>query len=47
MDLWMLFVTFIDTAGVGGVMVILVFSIALTIYYTLLRWILRGGEDRK
>ena len=38
---------FFNNAGPGGVVVILVIGLAITIYVLLTRWILRGGEGEK
>ena len=44
MDLGGLVSTFFQNAGPGGVMVLLIFGGALTIYTLLTRWILAGGR---
>jgi len=36
---------FINTAGIGGVVVMSVIVIALAVYYNLTRWIMKGGEE--
>ncbi len=44
MDIGKLIYSFFNTAGVGGVILLLVIGLAMTIYVLLTRWILRGGE---
>lgn len=44
MDIGGLVSTFFNNAGPGGVMVLLIFGGALTIYYLLTRWIIAGGR---
>jgi hypothetical protein len=36
---------FVNTPGIGGVIVMVVFCGALGLYYYLTRWILKGGKD--
>ncbi|MGB8980639.1 MAG: hypothetical protein WCC12_02080 [Anaerolineales bacterium] len=45
MDIGGLVSTFFNNAGPGGVVVLLIFGGALTIYYLLTRWIIAGGRD--
>lgn len=47
MDIGNLLYSLINSPGVGGAIVILVFSAALMIYYFLTRWILYGGKEKK
>jgi len=47
MDLGQLGYAFINTAGVGGMVVLAVYTLALIIYFFLTRWILRGGKTEK
>ena len=35
---------FVNTAGIGGIVVMSVIVIALTVYFYLTRWIIRGRE---
>jgi hypothetical protein len=44
MDIGGLVSTFFKNAGPGGVMVLLIFSGALTLYTLLTRWIIAGGR---
>jgi len=44
MELGELVSTFFNNAGPGGVVVLLIFGGALTIYYSLTRWIIAGGK---
>ncbi len=44
MDLGQLGYAFINTAGIGGIVVMTVYITALIIYYFLTRWILQGGR---
>jgi hypothetical protein len=49
MDISGLAYAFINTPGVGGIVITLVFVTACSIYYLLARWIIAGGdhpEDR-
>ncbi len=45
MDIGGLVHTFFNNAGPGGVMVMLIFGAACTIYFFLTRWIVSGGRD--
>ncbi|MFQ5398840.1 MAG: hypothetical protein ACE5E7_04495 [Anaerolineae bacterium] len=36
---------FVNTAGIGGIVVMSVIVIALAVYYNLTRWIMKGGEE--
>jgi hypothetical protein len=45
MDIGGLLYDFVNTPGIGGVIVMVVFCGALGIYYYLTRWILRGEKD--
>jgi len=45
MDIGQLIHTFFNNAGPGGVVVMLIFGAALTIYYFLTRWIIAGGKE--
>ena len=45
MDIGGLIFTFFDNAGPGGVVVLLVFGGACTIYFFLARWIVAGGKQ--
>lgn len=47
MDLGQLGYAFINTAGIGGMVVLTVYSVALLTYFFLTRWILRGGRTKK
>jgi hypothetical protein len=47
MDIGSLVRYFFDGAGPGGVVVMLVFTLALVIYGLLTRWILAGGRSQK
>jgi hypothetical protein len=47
MDIGNLLYALINSPGVGGAIVILVFTGALAIYYFLTRWILYGGKGKK
>lgn len=47
MDLGALLYALINTPGVGGVIVLLVFTVALGLYIHLTRWILTGGKGKK
>lgn len=47
MDLGQLGYAFINTAGIGGMVVLFVYTLAMVIYFLLTRWILRGGRDEK
>jgi HAMP domain-containing protein len=47
MDLGQLGYAFINTAGIGGMVVLSVYLLALVIYFFLTRWILRGGKEEK
>lgn len=44
MELGKLIFTFFNNAGPGGVMVLLIFGGALTLYFFLTRWIIAGGR---
>lgn len=44
MDIGGLVSTFFNNAGPGGVVVLLIFGGALTLYYFLTRWIIAGGR---
>jgi len=44
MELGELVSTFFNNAGPGGVVVLLIFGGALTLYYFLTRWIIAGGR---
>lgn len=44
MDIGGLVSTFFKNAGPGGVMVLLIFGGALTVYTLLTRWIIAGGR---
>jgi len=44
MDISSLGYAFINTPGVGGVVILTVFITACTIYYFLARWIIAGGK---
>lgn len=46
MDLGQLGYAFINTAGVGGAVVVTVYSAAAGIYFFLTRWILKGGTSK-
>lgn len=45
MDIGNLLHTLINTPGIGGVIVTIVFTFALTLYIVLTRWILKGEEE--
>ena len=45
MDIGSLLHSLIDTPGIGGIIVVGVFTLAIVIYVVLTRWILAGGED--
>lgn len=45
MDIGGLVHTFFNNAGPGGVVVMLIFGAACTIYFLLTRWIVAGGRD--
>lgn len=45
MDIGSLLYTFVNTATVGGIVVLIVYTAALVIYILLARWILRGGRE--
>lgn len=45
MDIPGLAYAFINTPGVGGVIIMLVFGTAVVLYYLLTRWIIAGGES--
>jgi hypothetical protein len=47
MEIGKLVFTFFNTAGPGGVMVMLVLGGALTTYYLLTRWIIAGGAGNE
>lgn len=47
MDLGQLGYAFINTAGIGGLVVLSVYLLALVIYFFLTRWILRGGKTEE
>lgn len=47
MDIGNLLYALINTPGVGGVIVMLVFTVALGLYIYLTRWILYGGKGKK
>jgi len=47
MDIGNLLYAFINTPGVGGVIVMLVFTVALGLYIYLTRWILYGSRKGK
>ncbi len=38
--------TFVNTPGIGGIVVVVVIGGAATTYFTLTRWILKGGEGQ-
>lgn len=44
MELGKLIFTFFNNAGPGGLMVMLIFGVALTLYILLTRWIIAGGQ---
>lgn len=44
MDIGGLIHTFFDNAGPGGVVVMLIFGTACTLYFFLTRWIVAGGR---
>lgn len=44
MEISSLAYAFINTPGVGGVVILLVFLTACSIYYVLTRWIIAGGD---
>lgn len=44
MDITSLAYAFINTPGVGGVVILTVFVTACSIYYLLARWIIAGAE---
>lgn len=46
MDIGSLVHYFFDGAGPGGVIVMVVFVLALSIYTLLTRWILAGGREK-
>jgi len=46
MDLGQLGYAFINTAGIGGIVVLSVYTGALVIYFFLTRWILRGAPQK-
>jgi len=46
MDLGQLGYAFINTAGIGGIVVLSVYTGALVIYFFLTRWILRGAPKK-
>jgi len=37
---------FFNTPGIGGIVVFSVFGMAVAVYITLTRWILKGGEEK-
>jgi hypothetical protein len=45
MEIGKLVFTFFNTAGPGGVVVMLIFGGALTLYVLLTRWIIAGAND--
>ena len=47
MDVGGLVTTFFNNAGPGGVVVLLIFGAACTIFYLLTRWILAGGKGTR
>jgi hypothetical protein len=47
MDIGNLIFSFYDTSGVGGAMILIVFTSACLIYFFLTRWILAGGRKGK
>ena len=47
MDLGQLGHAFINTAGIGGAVVLAVYTTALVTYFFLTRWILKGGKAKK
>jgi len=44
MDILGLAYAFINTPGVGGIVILLVFASACSLYYVLTRWIIAGGD---
>jgi len=46
MEIGKLVALFFDTAGPGGVVIIVVFLSACLVYWRLTRWILTGGKDK-
>ena len=47
MDISSLAYAFINTPGVGGIVITLVFVTACSIYYVLARWIIAGSDHPK
>jgi hypothetical protein len=47
MSLGALFYAFINTQGVGGVFVVLIYTAAIITYIFVTRWILRGGRAKE
>lgn len=45
MDIGNLLYVLINTPGIGGVIVMIVFTFALALYTILTRWILNGEEE--
>jgi len=45
MDISELITKFFTSTGPGGGMILLVVSLAASIYFSMIRWILRGGEE--
>lgn len=45
MELGKLLFTFFDNAGPGGILVLLIFAGALSLYILLTRWIMAGRRD--
>jgi hypothetical protein len=37
---------FFNTPGIGGIAVFTIFGIAVAVYITLTRWILKGGQEK-
>lgn len=46
MDIGNLVYSFFNSQGPGGVFVLLVYGLAVIIYYVLTRWILAGDPER-
>jgi len=36
---------FVNTAGIGGIIVISVITIALVVYFFVTRWVIEGGQE--
>jgi hypothetical protein len=45
MDIGSLVHSFFTNAGPGGIFVMLILLLVLVLYYSLTRWILRGGKE--